>query len=105
LLGKGKYPYRPGSDEFSNHIDFYASENLSLVSSRLPIDMKLEENHEHDSYEFTIPISHSPLLSVNNKKIIVKRNTLTSTNPGQPHGPACEMKANRFMAVQICLIN
>lgn len=101
LLGKGKYPYRPGSDEFSNHIDFYASENLSLVASRFPIDMKPEENHEHDSYEFTIPISHSPLLSVDNKKIIVKRNTLTSTNPGQPHGPACEMKANRFMAMQI----
>lgn len=101
MLGNGRYPFKPGSDEFSNYMDFYASEHLSLVSSRLPMNMKPEENHEHDSYEFTIPLSHSPLLSVDNKKIFVKKNTLTSTNPGQLHGPACNMKVNRFMALQI----
>lgn len=100
LLGTGSYPYKPSSEEFLNNIDFYASENFSLVSSRLPINMK-PESHEHDSYEFTIPISHSPYLRVDNKEIIVVRNSLTSSNPGQTHGPSCNIEGAHFMAFQI----
>ncbi len=100
LLGNGVYPYGPGSNEFFNHIDFYGSENLSLVSSKLPIHMK-PEKHEHDSFEFTVPFGHSPLLSVDKKEIIVKNNMVTSCNPGQVHGPACSMIAPGLIALQI----
>ncbi len=102
LLGEGPYPFPISSDEFSKHLDIFYNDNFSILITKKPIaTQRVTETHAHDSYEFTIPLSHNPLLTVDKKSVTVEVNKMIACNPGQLHGPGREMYDTTLMALQV----
>ena len=82
---------------------FYAGINsdLLIIKSKIPIpNQDISDQHAHDNFEFTIPLSHSPKLLIENKQFTLPRRNIFPTNPGQGHGPAEIARHHRIIALQ-----
>jgi len=100
-----------GNDQSSVSIDedlfnrlFYAGANndLFIIKSKIPIpNQDIGDQHDHENFEFTIPLSHSPKLLIENKPFTLPRRNIFPTNPGQSHGPAEVANQHRIIALQI----
>lgn len=93
-------PYPVPKESFEEFIDVYYTAEMALLFPKTPLCLPVGV-HGHDSFEFTVPISLSPLLTLGKKKITVEKNRLFAFNPEQEHGPACEMEKVHFLGLQV----
>ncbi len=102
ILGDGPYPLEVDSLAFREAIDIHIAPNVSLVRPRTPLLNQDEAHaHAHDSYEFTISLSDSPLLRQDNHLIRLPAGNMLCCNPNVLHGPAQRITNANFLAIQI----
>ena len=79
-----------------------ANQHVRLLTPRGPVPRQ-DDNimHIHDDYEFTVPLSHSPVLSIDKRTFLLPRNHVFPCNPGQLHAPAQRAEGHFLMAFQI----
>ncbi len=79
-----------------------ASKDLFVIRSKIPIpNQEINDQHAHDNFEFTIPLSHSPKLLIENKEFRLPRRNIFPCNPGQYHGPAEVARQHRIIVLQL----
>ena len=71
---------------------------MFITISNAGLDFPEREQHAHDSYEFLIPSTPMPDISVENKILFGETNTLIPFNSGQAHGPDEPIFDVRFTA-------
>ena len=102
LLGPGPYPAPLDSAEFSAAVAVSVAENVAIIQPGLKgIGADSSHTHSHNSYEFTIPRDHSPLLRQGGRTLRLPAGMLLPCNPGVVHGPAEPLTAARFTAVLV----
>ena len=83
---------------------FYAamSKDTFIIKSKAPLPHQgIGNQHVHDNYEFTVPLSHSPKLLIENKPFTLPRKNIFPTNPGQSHSPAEAACGHQIIVVQV----
>ena len=79
-----------------------ANKDLFIIKSKIPVPCQdIIDQHVHDNFEFTIPLSHSPELLIENEKFRLPRRYIFPSNPGQYHGPAEVALQHRIIALQV----
>lgn len=78
-----------------------ANKDLFIIKSKIPIPSQdISDQHVHDNFEFTIPLSHNPKLMIHNKEFMLPQRNIFPCNPGQSHGPAEAAHQHRIIALQ-----
>ncbi len=79
-----------------------ANQGYYIIKSKIPLPHQdITDKHTHDNYEFTISLTHSPILLIEEKQFILPRRNIFPANPGQDHGPAEIAHQHRIIAMQI----
>ena len=93
----------PNDNDMFNKLFFSGmTRDMIIIKSKIPIpDQDISIQHAHDNYEFTIPLSHSPKLSIEKKIFVLPRKNIFPCNPGQYHGPAEVARQHRIIALQL----
>ena len=79
-----------------------ANKDLIIIKSRIPIPHQdVSNQHTHDNFEFTVPLSHNPKLLIENKQFTLPIKNIFPSNPGQYHGPAEVAYHHKIIAIQI----
>jgi AraC-like DNA-binding protein len=81
-------------------MDLSASENIVILQSRGLLELP-EGVHQHDSYEFTLNLSHSFLSRVGKRNMPLRKNHLMAINPGQNHGTTRPLAGVHLMALHM----
>ena len=100
----GEEKYAASVDETLFKRLFYAgmSKGAFIIKSKAPLPQQdIGNQHVHDNFEFTVPLSHSPKLLIANKPFTLPRKNIFPTNPGQYHGPAEASHGHRIIVVQV----
>jgi len=78
------------------------NEELFVIKSKIPIPHQDTFNqHNHRNFEFTVPLSHSPKLSIEKRVFTLPKKSIFPANPGQNHGPAEVAHQHRIIALQL----
>lgn len=102
FLGKEHDPASIDEAIFNKLFYTAGSKDLFIIKSKTPLPYQdRSTQHSHDNYEFTIPLTHSPKLLIENKQFILPRKNIFPSNPGQNHGPAEATDQHRIIAIQI----
>ena len=102
FLGKNQVNISIDEGTFSELFHTAANKDLYIIKSKIPLpDQGITPQHSHDNYEFTIPLSHSPKLLIENRQFTLHRRNIFPSNPGQYHGPAEESHQHRIIVLQI----
>ncbi|HHW31276.1 MAG TPA: helix-turn-helix transcriptional regulator [Clostridiaceae bacterium] len=96
MLGNGPYPLP--IDQFFKSVDTFVNSDLCIIATKPTIDFPVKDSHTHYSYEFIIPHSPIPYLSIENKCFSANEASIFPINSGQAHGPHDRM-INRSMTV------
>ena len=75
----------PCSSLFGEGNTPYSCPQMTIVSTKIPIDIELGE-HEHESYEFVLPITTMPHTKFGKKLLYYEPNKVYPINSGQSHG-------------------
>ena len=78
----------------------YSCSQMSIVDSKLPIDLE-KGGHEHESYEFVIPITVMPYVKLGKEKLCYEPNKIYPINSGQLHGTSKAMNGLKLMSIMI----
>jgi len=79
-----------------------ANKDLLVIKSKIPLPYQdISDQHTHDNFEFTIPLSHSPKLLIENREFRLPRRNIFPSNPGQFHGPAEAARQHRILVLQM----
>jgi len=101
-LGSGPYPIDIASPAIRQAIGIHVAQSVSVVRPRVPLPTQDESQaHVHDSYEFTIPFSDSPLLCQDNRHVRLPAGEMICCNPNVLHGPSRPIVSSDFLSLQI----
>jgi len=101
-LGNGPYPIDMDNPATREAIGFHEGRNVSVVRPRVPLpEQNASHAHVHDSYEFTIPFSHPPMLRQDNQIVRLPVGEMICCNPNVLHGPAQRTVNADFLALQV----
>ncbi len=86
---------------FSQLFYIVMNKELTIIKSKVPLPYQDESHqHAHDTFEFTVPLSHSPQLFIEKRKFSLPRRNIFPCNPGQYHGPAEDCNQHRIAVLQ-----
>lgn len=84
MLGDGPYPLP--IDQFIEKINIYMDTDICIIIPKSGIDFPEKGQHVHDSYEFTIPTTTMPYISLENRCFTGEKGKILAINSGQAHG-------------------
>ncbi|SFG82717.1 AraC-type DNA-binding protein [Desulfotomaculum arcticum] len=99
MMGKGPYPLP--MNRFMKKVDICMDTNVFITIPKSGIDFLEKAQHTHDSYEFVIPYTVMPYLSLEKKRHVGEKNKITPINSGQAHGPHDRMLNTHLIALNI----
>jgi len=102
FLGKNQEISSVDETLFNKLFFIGANKDLLVIKSKIPLPYQdISDQHTHDNFEFTIPLSHSPRLLIDSKEFRLPRRNIFPSNPGQFHGPAEVARQHRIIVFQM----
>ncbi|SCY91367.1 helix-turn-helix domain-containing protein [Alkaliphilus peptidifermentans] len=100
ILGEGPYPLP--MDDFQKKINLSMDTDICIIIPKVGIDFPDNaQQHVHDSFEFFIPSSTMPYLSLEKQCYIGEKGKIWTVNSGQYHGPHKPMLNKHFISINI----
>ena len=89
-------------DAFNAIFDTGINNNLCVIATKTALpEQDPHDSHTHGHFEFTIPLSHSPTLFIENNTFELPSYHVFPSNPGQAHGVAEKVPSNHLVAFQL----
>ena len=99
LLGAGPSPC-PLKSADEQYLGIYSIGKMAVLVTKKGIGFP-EGTHNHNDYEFFIPLSQNIPTIVEKRKLTVEKNKLITFNAGQEHGTTCPLSDVYFIGLHI----
>ncbi len=99
MMGEGPYPLP--MDSFIKKVNMCMDAGICIISSKSGIDFLEKAQHVHDSYEFTVPYTTMPYLSLGGKIYSGEKGKIYPMNSGQTHGPNNRMLNRHLISLNV----
>lgn len=99
LLGEGPYP--TPVERAGELMDFHYYNKILIAVPKTAFDIPNVGTHVHESYEFGVPLTLSPVLRLEKRNVLLEKNKLYPFNTGQIHGTAGPLSGVRLIGIQI----
>lgn len=78
----------------------FSCSQFSIISTNLPVDIE-PGMHDHESYEFVLPITTMPQAKVGKKRLYYEPNKVYPINSGQSHGVNDLMTGIKLISIMV----